>query len=108
MMVVQSDLIMQRTCNTISIVTRPADGMPAAPTAARVAVSATMTVPAAPRTTPWACESEPNRREGRGAGAAGVFGLKTLPTVQSAARSMGSQPGAQSQRFRGYDAGCGR
>ena len=41
-------------CSTISIVTRPADGMAGAPTAAREAVSATTTSWAAVNETPWA------------------------------------------------------
>ena len=40
----------------MSIVTSPAEGMAAAPTAARVAVNATTTVPASPSDTPCACQ----------------------------------------------------
>ena len=36
--------------------TSPAEGMAAAPTAARVAVNATTTVPASPNDTPCACQ----------------------------------------------------
>ena len=42
----------RRTWRTISMVTKPAEGIAAAPTAAKVAVKATTIVPAKPRDTP--------------------------------------------------------
>lgn len=51
-------------CSTISMVTRPAEGMAGAPTAARLAVTATTSSCAAPRCTPCACG-------GRGSGGGG-------------------------------------
>lgn len=40
------------------MVTKPAEGMAAAPIAARVAVQATTTVPASPNATPCACKTD--------------------------------------------------
>ena len=68
-------------CKTISMVTRPAEGMAAAPMAASVAVTATTIVPPKPRVTPCACQAKECRAEDR----TSVMGPRTCIGVESPA-----------------------